>query len=368
MARCSRRRTSPTSSTRSTTSGIPTVPSGQGGRRPTPFFKTSVGQHIGKKEISRTQVGAEFFTLPPRSPRDLRPLARSDWRRTGSSRSTPAPTTPTRTTRRRPVWMPTSPGIRTSRTGRRTRRPSSSTTCTRPTGKATSTSSPTWVRWGSCSQRTSTSSPIINVPGVSDTGYHGTGHVLNADLLPPVDNNHSPRFFAWHRFNDAVWVKREPRFTTFQLAAVGQLGISRTARADDRARPGDEQRCGGTCASASAGIYLVDRAGHAAHQAQRAPRPVRAHAGAGAQVRGAAGSRRHDAGDHAEPAVVDHSRAAFRPATSACRTPTSPSSLSLTAAPARSTAMATVPSSPTILFSRPRRSASRTAASASPAT
>ena len=36
----------------------------------------------------------------------------------------PVPTTPTPTTRRPPEWMPTSPGIRTSRTGRPTRRPS----------------------------------------------------------------------------------------------------------------------------------------------------------------------------------------------------------------------------------------------------
>ena len=41
----------------------PNGPVGSGWTVPTPFFKTSVGQHNGKKEISRTQVGAEFFTF-----------------------------------------------------------------------------------------------------------------------------------------------------------------------------------------------------------------------------------------------------------------------------------------------------------------
>ena len=65
--------------------------------------------------------------------------------------------------------------------------------------------------------------PQINIPGVSDTGYHGTGHVLNGDLIDAIDNNHSPRFFAWHGFNDDVWVKREPRFNTFQLVQSDNL-------------------------------------------------------------------------------------------------------------------------------------------------
>ncbi len=60
---CFRRRTSPTSSTRSTTSGIPISQKERVGHRPRLFFKTSVCQHSGKKEISGTQVGAEFFTF-----------------------------------------------------------------------------------------------------------------------------------------------------------------------------------------------------------------------------------------------------------------------------------------------------------------
>ncbi len=40
----------------------PNGPVGSGWTQATPFFKTSVCQHKGKREISRTQVGAEFFT------------------------------------------------------------------------------------------------------------------------------------------------------------------------------------------------------------------------------------------------------------------------------------------------------------------
>src|SRR5688572_1924054 len=39
----------------------PNGPVGGGWTVATPFFHTSVGQHQGKREISRTQVGAEFF-------------------------------------------------------------------------------------------------------------------------------------------------------------------------------------------------------------------------------------------------------------------------------------------------------------------
>jgi hypothetical protein len=203
----------------------PNGPIGSGWTQATPFFKTSVGQHIGKKEISRTQVGAEFFTFH-RDHLELfdRWLLRMGQDKIQSINACAHDTDPN---------DPPPAGVNADFSGY-------------PHIEDWSTSPPTVIfndvhttYWngdlheitnlGEMGQFFATDfnqfdgNPAtaavdpIPVPGVSDTGYHGRGHGLNSDLMPPVDNNHSPRFFAWHHFNDDVWIKREPRFITFQL-------------------------------------------------------------------------------------------------------------------------------------------------------
>ncbi|MGH2582272.1 MAG: hypothetical protein ACRDFQ_05190, partial [Anaerolineales bacterium] len=63
--------------------------------------------------------------------------------------------------------------------------------------------------------------PPIAVSGITDTGYHGIGHVVNGDLIWAVANNHSHRFFAWHGFIDDLWKKREPQFLSFAPVDTG---------------------------------------------------------------------------------------------------------------------------------------------------
>ena len=194
----------------------PNGPIGSGWTQATPFLKTSAGQHIGKKEISRTQVGAEFFTFHRDHielfDRWLRRMGQDDVQAINTCAHDTDPNDPP------PA------GVDADFSGY-------------PHIEDWSTNPPTVILndvhttyWegdlselanlGELGQLFATDFnqfPLINVPGVFDTGYHGTGHVLNADLYPPVDNNFTPRFFAWHGYNDAVWVKREPRFNSFQI-------------------------------------------------------------------------------------------------------------------------------------------------------
>jgi hypothetical protein len=194
----------------------PNGPIGSGWTQVTPFFKTSAGQHSGKKEISRTQVGAEFFRFH-RDHLELfdRWLARTGQDPVQSINMCAHDTQPN---------DPPPAGVDADFSGH-------------PHIEDWSTNPPTIVSneahvtyWesdvdelanlgemGQLFAMDFNQFPIINVPGVSDTGYHGTGHVLNSDIAPPIDNNHVPRFFAWHGFNDDVWVKREPRFNTLML-------------------------------------------------------------------------------------------------------------------------------------------------------
>ena len=194
----------------------PNGPVGSGWTQPTPFHRTSVGQHAGKKEISRTQVGAEFFTFH----RDHlavfdRWLGRSGREPIQRINMCAHDTDPN---------DPPSAGVDADFSGH----PHiESWSATPPDVVFNDVHTTYWesdvdefANLGEMGQLFATDFnqfAMINVPGVSDTGYHGTGHVLNADLYPPVDNNHSPRFFAWHGFNDAVWVKREPRLQAFRL-------------------------------------------------------------------------------------------------------------------------------------------------------
>lgn len=194
----------------------PNGPIGGGWTEPTPFFKTSVGQHNGKKEISRTQVGAEFF----RFHRDHIGLFDRWLEKMGQDTIQSINTCAHDTD---PNDPPPS-GVDADFSGY----PHIEDWSTNPPDVILNDVHTTYwesdldefANLGEMGQLFATDFnqfSIINVSGVSDTGYHGTGHVLNADLRPPVDNNHSPRFFAWHGYNDDVWVKREPRFNTFQL-------------------------------------------------------------------------------------------------------------------------------------------------------
>ena len=194
----------------------PNGPIGSGWTQATPFFKTSVCQHNGKKEISRTQVGAEFFTFH----RDHLEIFDRWLLRTGQDRIQAINTCAHDTDPNDPPPA----GVDADFSGY----PHIEDWSTNPPDVVFNDVHTTYwesdvdefANLGEMGQRFATDFnqfPTINIPGVSDTGYHGTGHVLNGDLAPPVDNNHSPRFFAWHGFNDDVWVKREPRFNTFQL-------------------------------------------------------------------------------------------------------------------------------------------------------
>ena len=189
---------------------------GSGWTQPTPFFKTSVCQHQGKKEISRTQVGAEFFTFH-RDHLEIfdRWLVRAGQEEIQSINTCAHDTDPN---------DPPPVGVDADSSGY----PHIEDWSANPPEVIFDDVHTTYwegdlnefANLGEMGQQFATDFnqfATINIPGVSDTGYHGTGHVLNGDLYPPIDNNHSPRFFAWHGFNDDVWVKREPRFNTFQL-------------------------------------------------------------------------------------------------------------------------------------------------------
>jgi hypothetical protein len=197
----------------------PNGPVGSGWPEATPFFKTSVGQHSGKREISRTQVGSEFFRFHrdhiglfdrwlARSGQD--PVQRLNMCAHDTQPNDPPPN-----------------GVDADFSGN----PHIDDWSTNPpTIVFNETHTTYWesdvdelANLGEMGQLFATDfnqfngGVPISVPGVSDSGYHGTGHNLNSDIAPPVDNNHVPRFFAWHGFNDDVWVKREPRFNTFTL-------------------------------------------------------------------------------------------------------------------------------------------------------
>lgn len=195
----------------------PNGPVGSGWTQPTPFHRTSVGQHIGKKEISRTQVGAEFFTFH----RDHIGVFDRWLGRTGQDPIQPMNACAHDTDPNDPPPL----GVDADFSGH----PHiESWSATPPDVVFNDVHTTYWesdlgefANLGEMGQLFATDFNqfgIISVPGVSDTGYHGTGHVLNADLAPPVDNNHSPRFFAWHGFNDAVRrIKREPQLQAFRF-------------------------------------------------------------------------------------------------------------------------------------------------------
>lgn len=183
----------------------------------TPFFKTSVGQHRRKKQISRTQVGAEFFTFH----RDHLEVFDRWLERTGQERVQSLNTCAHDTTS---VGSPPS-GVDADSSGNPKVHwddlPSNPVVDLNP-AHATYWNGDLreFSNLGEMGQLFATDfnpfSPPIAVPGTSDYGYHGEGHVLNGDLIEPVANNYVPRFHAWHGFNDDIWKKRRPDFNTFE--------------------------------------------------------------------------------------------------------------------------------------------------------
>ena len=182
----------------------------------TPFFKTSVGQHIGKKELSRTQVGAEFFTFH----RDHLELFDRWLDRMDQDRVQPINTCAHDTDPNDPVPS----GVDADPSGY----PHIEDWSTTPPDVVLNDVHTTY--WESDLNEFDNLGEMgqshaldynqfshITIPGVSDEGYHGWGHGLNSDLEPPVQNNFVPRFFAWHKHIDVAWQKREHRFNTFEL-------------------------------------------------------------------------------------------------------------------------------------------------------
>jgi hypothetical protein len=190
---------------------------GTGWTTPTPYFNTSVGQHRRKKEISRTQVGAEFFAFH----RDHLEVFDRWLARTGQiaspSLNTCAHDTPA-------TGVPPA-GVEADFSG--FPHVEWNVSATNPPVELNPTHTTYWngtlaefSNLGLMGQRFATDNnpfTAISVPGTSDSGYHGTGHIRNGDLIEPVTNNHVPRFFGWHGFIDDLWTKRRPEFTTLEF-------------------------------------------------------------------------------------------------------------------------------------------------------
>jgi hypothetical protein len=197
---------------------------------PTPYFSTSVGQHRRKKEISRTQVGAEFFTFH----HDHMEIYDRWLARTGQI---PAPSLNTCAHDTAGTGSPPA-GIETDASG--FPHVQWNLSATNPPVELNPTHTTYWngtlsefSNLGLMGQRFATDNnpfdgtsavPKFNPPwssipvaGTSDSSYHGTGHVLNGDLIEPVSNNHVPRFFGWHGFIDDLWTKRRPEFSKLEF-------------------------------------------------------------------------------------------------------------------------------------------------------
>ena len=184
---------------------------------PTPYFKTSVGQHARKKEISRTQVGAEFFKFH----RDHLEIFDRWLARTGQ-----VPTADRNTCAHDTSFAGSPPsGVEADASGYPKVRWDLSST-----NPPVELNPPHVTYWngnlaefsnlGLMGQLFATDNNpfgLISVAGTSDSGYHGEGHVLNGDLIEAVANNHVPRFFGWHGHIDGLWLKRRPDFTTFEF-------------------------------------------------------------------------------------------------------------------------------------------------------
>ncbi|SHH91260.1 hypothetical protein SAMN04488109_6040 [Chryseolinea serpens] len=201
----------------------PSGPIGSGWTTPTPYFKTSVGQHIGKKEISRTQVGAEFFAFH-RDHLELfdRWLARTNQEAvqshnccahdTGGGGLPPAG-----------VEADTSGNPLVDWAASSTNPPVNFSPVHNTLWNGDLHEFPNLGLMGQLFALDNNQFTQINVlldDGITewmDTGYHAEGHILNGDLIDAVTNNHVPRFFAWHGFIDDLWSKRRPDFNALDF-------------------------------------------------------------------------------------------------------------------------------------------------------
>lgn len=201
----------------------PDGPVGSGWTVPTPYFKTSVGQHIGKKEISRTQIGAEFFAFHrdhlelfdrwlSRTGQDaVQSINTCAHDTSGGGGSVPAGVEADFSGNPKITWSssPTNPTVNFN--------PVHNTDWNGNLGEF---SNPGLM--GQLFALDFNQFALINVPvsgggNWNDMGYHGEGHVLNGDLYYPVPNNFVPRFFAWHGFIDDIWTKRRPDFNVLDF-------------------------------------------------------------------------------------------------------------------------------------------------------
>ena len=190
---------------------------GIGWTTPTPYFSTSVGQHRRKKEISRTQVGAEFFTFH----RDHLEVYDRWLARTGQVAA------PSLNTCAHDTAFTGFPPVGVEADGSGFPHVEWNVSATNPPVELNPTHTTYWngtlsefTNLGLMGQRFATDNnpfPSIPVAGTSDSGYHGTGHVRNGDLIEPVTNNHVPRFFGWHGFIDDLWTKRRPDFAKLEF-------------------------------------------------------------------------------------------------------------------------------------------------------
>jgi hypothetical protein len=190
---------------------------GTGWTTPTPYFSTSVGQHRRKKEISRTQVGAEFFTFH----RDHLEIFDRWLARTGQI------ATPSLNTCAHDTAATGFPPAGVEADGSGFPHVEWNVSATNPPVELNPTHTTYWngalsefTNLGLMGQRFATDNnpfAAISVAGTSDSGYHGTGHVRNGDLIEPVTNNHVPRFFGWHGFIDDLWTKRRPDFAKLEF-------------------------------------------------------------------------------------------------------------------------------------------------------
>jgi hypothetical protein len=194
----------------------------------TPFFTTGVGQYRRKKQVSRAQVGQEFFQFH----RDHLELLDRWLARTGQvpvpsrnmcghdvAAALPGPP---------PGLDVVSGGLGSPKVNFTTRTvdfaPVHQTIWEGNLAPFDGTLRE-FANAGEMGQYMATDfNPFtqISIPGLGNPnsdftngGYHGEGHGLNGDIAPPDVNNYVPRFFAWHGFLDDVWAKRAPRFTTF---------------------------------------------------------------------------------------------------------------------------------------------------------
>lgn len=195
----------------------PNGPLGSGWTTPTPYFKTSVGQHIGKKEISRTQVGAEFFTFH-RDHLELfdRWLARTKQEIIQSHNTCAHDTSGG-------GFIHT--GVEADNSGNP--KVTSGATPLNPSVDFNPVHINYWNGdlhefsnlglMGQLFALDNNQFLTISVSGTADSGYHADGHILNGDLYYPVPNNFVPRFFAWHGFIDDLWTKRRPDFNSLDF-------------------------------------------------------------------------------------------------------------------------------------------------------